>query len=124
MPQYNKLTPEEERIIVKKGTEAPFSGEYDNFWKKGTYVCRRCGAKLFRSNDKFDAHCGWPAYDDAIPGAVKSMPDPDGVRTEAECNNCGAHLGHVFLHEKFTPKDKRYCINSISMKFVPDKNEK
>lgn len=121
MPKYSKLTPEEEMVIVKKGTERPFSGEYDNFWEKGAYVCRRCGAKLFKSGDKFDAHCGWPAYDDAVPGAVKSMPDPDGLRTEVECNNCGAHLGHVFLHENFTPKNTRYCINSISMKFIPDK---
>jgi peptide methionine sulfoxide reductase msrA/msrB len=117
--EYRKLTPEETRVIVNKGTEAPFTGKYDNFTEKGVYVCKRCGAQLFRSDDKFDAHCGWPAYDDAIPGAVKRIPDPDGMRTEIECANCGAHLGHVFLGEGFTKKDTRYCVNSISMDFDP-----
>ncbi|MEX2229007.1 MAG: methionine-R-sulfoxide reductase, partial [Dehalococcoidia bacterium] len=102
-----------------KGTEPPFSGEYDDFWRSGTYVCRRCGAELYRSQDKFEAHCGWPAFDDAVPGAVQWLPDPDGMRTEVQCASCGGHLGHVFEGERFTPKDTRHCVNSLSMKFVP-----
>jgi peptide methionine sulfoxide reductase msrA/msrB len=121
MKKYDDLTPTEERVIVNKGTERPKSGEYDDFWASGVYVCRRCGAKLFKSSDKFDAHCGWPSYDNAIPGAVKSLPDADSLRTEVQCANCGAHLGHVFLNEGLTPKNTRYCINSVSMKFVAKK---
>jgi peptide methionine sulfoxide reductase msrA/msrB len=117
--EYRKLTPEETSVIVDKGTEAPFTGKYENFYEKGVYMCKRCGAPLFRSNDKFDAHCGWPSFDDAIPGALKRTPDADGMRTEIECAKCGAHLGHVFLGEGFTPKDTRYCVNSISMDFDP-----
>ena len=121
MSNWNKLTPDEERVIVHKGTERPFSGEYEDYYEEGTYVCRRCGSPLYRSESKFDAHCGWPSFDQEIEGAVKRLRDPDGERTEIECANCGAHLGHVFLGEGFTPKDTRHCVNSISMKFVPKK---
>ena len=117
--KYNKLTPEEERVIVHKGTETPYTGKYEAFWQKGVYVCKRCGAPLYLSDNKFDAHCGWPSFDDAIKGAVKRLPDPDGQRTEIECANCGAHLGHVFLGEGLTAKNTRYCVNSISMNFIP-----
>ena len=116
---FNVLTPEEERVIVHKGTERPFTGKYDNFYEQGTYTCKRCGAALYKSDAKFDGHCGWPAFDDEIPGAVKRLPDPDGFRTEIECAKCGAHLGHVFEGEGFTPKNTRHCVNSISMKFIP-----
>ncbi len=119
--EIKKLTPEEERVIVKKGTEMPFTGKYFAFWEKGTYVCKRCGAPLYRSENKFEADCGWPSFDDEIPGAVKRLPDPDGMRTEIQCVNCGAHLGHVFTGEHFTEKDTRHCVNSISMDFIPDK---
>jgi methionine-R-sulfoxide reductase len=116
---YNELTKEEERVIVHNATEPPFSGKYDDFWEKGTYVCKRCNAALYRSEDKFDAGCGWPSFDDEIPGAVKRIPDADGVRTEIVCASCGAHLGHVFVGEGFTRKGVRHCVNSISMTFVP-----
>ena len=116
---YRTLTPDEERILIQKGTEAPFSGKYENFSEPGIYVCKRCGAPLYRSGDKFDAHCGWPAFDDDIGNAVKRVPDADGVRTEIQCAACGIHLGHLFEGEGFTPKNIRYCVNSISLDFIP-----
>ncbi len=119
--ELRELTPEEKHVIVDKGTEAPFTGEYENNFKAGIYTCKRCGARLYRSGDKFDAHCGWPSFDDAIEGAVKRVPDPDGVRVEIECAKCGAHLGHVFEGEGFTKKNTRHCVNSISLVFIPDK---
>lgn len=121
--KLNELTPEEELVIVRKGTERPFSGEYEDFYESGTFVCKRCNAPLYRSENKFDARCGWPSFDDEIKGAVKRLPDPDGERTEIECANCGAHLGHVFLGEGFTPRNTRHCVNSISMRFIPKKEE-
>jgi len=121
--ETRKLTKEEESVIVDKGTEMPFTGKYFTFWEHGTYVCKRCGAPLYRSESKFEADCGWPSFDDEIPGAVKRLHDPDGVRTEIQCAKCGAHLGHVFLGEGFTEKSTRHCVNSISMDFIPDKAE-
>jgi peptide methionine sulfoxide reductase msrA/msrB len=116
---YKKLTPEEERVIVYKGTEPPFSGKYNNFSENGLYICKRCGFPLFESNAKFKSECGWPSFDEQITGAVISQRDADGVRTENLCANCGAHLGHVFTGEGYTEKNTRFCINSVSMDFVP-----
>ena len=121
--KLNKLTAEEERIFVHKGTERPFSGEYDHFFKDGTYVCRRCNNPLFSAKAKFDSGCGWPSFDENFPNAVKRLPDPDGYRTEIECANCGAHLGHVFLGERLTDKNTRHCVNSLSIRFIPKDKE-
>lgn len=118
--KYNELNEEEKRVIENKGTEAPFTGEYDDFYRPGTFICRRCNLPLFSSKAKFDAHCGWPSFDGNFQNAVKQLPDPDGRRTEIECANCGAHLGHVFTGEKLTEKDIRHCVNSVSIKFIPE----
>lgn len=113
-----RLTDEEKRIIVDKGTELPFSGELLHETRVGTYVCRQCGAPLYRSEDKFESHCGWPSFDDELPGAITRTVDTDGQRTEITCSQCGGHLGHVFEGEQLTAKDVRHCVNSISMKFI------
>jgi peptide-methionine (R)-S-oxide reductase len=116
--KYAALSPEERFVIEQKGTEPPFSGEYDHFFKYGTYVCRRCNAELYRSTDKFDAHCGWPAFDKEIQGSVTRLSDPDGMRIEIACARCDGHLGHVFIGEHFTETNTRHCVNSLSVRFV------
>lgn len=120
---FNELSGQEARVIEKKGTEAPFTGKYNNFSESGTYICKKCGAALYNSSFKFKSDCGWPSFDDEIKGAVNRYPDPDGIRTEIECASCGAHLGHVFTGERLTDKNIRHCVNSVSLDFVPAKLE-
>lgn len=118
--KFNELNEFEKSVIQGKATERPYTGKYYKFDEKGTYLCKKCNAPLYRSSDKFDAHCGWPSFDEEIPGAVKRIKDADGQRTEIVCAKCGAHLGHVFTGEGFTSKNTRHCVNSVSLNFMPE----
>ena len=118
MPRLNQLTSQEAHVILNKGTERPFTGEYDDFFVEGTYLCRQCETPLYVSNAKFHSGCGWPAFDQEIEGAVRRLPDPDGMRIEIECATCNGHLGHVFIGERFTATNTRHCVNSLSLKFL------
>ncbi|MDD2823411.1 MAG: methionine-R-sulfoxide reductase [Candidatus Daviesbacteria bacterium] len=121
--KFNDLTSKEKEVIENKGTEPPFSGEYNDFYKNGTFICRRCNNPLFSSKAKFDAGCGWPSFDESFPNAIKHTLDPDGLRIEVECANCGAHLGHEFKGEHLTKKNLRECVNSLSIRFIPENEE-
>lgn len=120
---YNPLSSAEASVILHQGTEAPFQGEYDRLFRDGTYICRQCNTPLFDAKTKFDAGCGWPAFDDHFPGAVKTIPDTDGRRTEIRCAQCDGHLGHVFTGEGHTAKNTRHCVNSLSLRFIPRDQE-
>ena len=120
---FNKITTEEAEVILDKGTEPPFSGEYNNYYKDGVYICRRCNAPLFSSKSKFDAGCGWPAFDENFQNAVLRIEDSDGIRTEIQCANCHGHLGHVFTEEHMTDKNTRHCVNSLSIRFIPKEQQ-
>ncbi|MDG2343011.1 MAG: methionine-R-sulfoxide reductase [Flavobacteriales bacterium] len=114
---YNNLNNDEKRVIIEKGTERPFTGEYNDHYVNGVYLCKQCNSPLYNSKDKFNSHCGWPSFDDEIDGAVKRVLDADGFRVEIVCNTCGGHLGHIFEGERYTEKNTRHCVNSVSMIF-------